>query len=359
MGMRDAIASIGASTTRHGALRGRDGAGERSENGRQAARTVELLGSCRVVIASDAPVDDRIGAITDRQRARASRVQLLAAGVSSSAIGRRLSRGRLDLVHRGVYAAPHSSDVPLAAEAAALLACGEGATLSHHSAVTIWGLRTGTARPVHVTIPAGRSGPAPAGVKLHRSRTLAPCDIRLRESLPVVSPARALLDAAGTLPDRDVERLLDEGLFVRRIVTPDEILDVLTRCGNHPGRARLARVAGGHTRSTKTDSPPEETMLHLIRESGLPPADLRVELLGYRIDFLWSELGLAVEVDAYGTHGSPARFEADRRRDARLLTEKGISVLRLTRLGIEQRPFEALALLARAIGQREAAAGIG
>ena len=48
-----------------------------------------------------------------------------------------------------------------------------------------------------------------------------------------------------------------------------------------------------------------------------------------------------VEVDAYGTHGSPARFESDRRRDARLLTEHGIVVLRLTKAAIEQRPFEA------------------
>ena len=38
-----------------------------------------------------------------------------------------------------------------------------------------------------------------------------------------------------------------------------------------------------------------------------------------------------------------------------LLTEKGITVLRLTRAAIEQRPFEAVGVLARAIGHREAA----
>lgn len=79
-----------------------------------------------------------------------------------------------------------------------------------------------------------------------------------------------------------------------------------------------------------------------------------MHVLGYRLDLFWPELGLAVEADAYGTHGSPRKFESDRRRDARLLTEKGISVLRLTRAAIEDRPFEAIALLARAIGQREA-----
>jgi len=77
-------------------------------------------------------------------------------------------------------------------------------------------------------------------------------------------------------------------------------------------------------------------------------------VLDYRLDLYWPDLRLAVEVDAYTTHGSSARFEADRRRDARLLTELGTVVIRVTRLAIETRPFEVIALLARAIGRREA-----
>jgi very-short-patch-repair endonuclease len=59
-------------------------------------------------------------------------------------------------------------------------------------------------------------------------------------------------------------------------------------------------------------------------------------------------------VDAYGTHGSRTRFEQDRRRDARLLTEHGIVVLRVIRLAVQTRPFEIVAFVARAIAQREA-----
>jgi very-short-patch-repair endonuclease len=154
--------------------------------------------------------------------------------------------------------------------------------------------------------------------------------------------------------DRDVERLLDEGLFALRILTLSQVRDVLARAGQHSGRGRLARVAANHTRSTRTESPPEEALLSWIRAAGLPEPELQTHMLGYRLDLFWPELKLAVEVDAYGTHGSPARFEADRRRDARLLTEKAIAVLRLTRSTIEQRPLEAIGLVARAIGQREA-----
>jgi very-short-patch-repair endonuclease len=149
--------------------------------------------------------------------------------------------------------------------------------------------------------------------------------------------------------------MLDEGLFKLRILTLKDIDDVLTRAGTHAGRARLARVGRSHSRSTQTDSPPEERLLQLIRAAGLPEPKTQVALLDYRLDFFWPELNLAVEVDAYGTHGSRARFEADRRRDVRLLTERGILVIRITQAAIEERPFETIALLARAIGQREAA----
>jgi very-short-patch-repair endonuclease len=260
----------------------------------------------------------------------------------------------LEREHHGVYRLPNTANLPLGAETAALLACGGDALLSHHTAATLWGLRPWIARPVHVTIPGARGCPQPTGVTVHRSRTLTRADIRIHEGLPVTSPARTRLDVAPTLTDRDVESLLDEGLFVLRILTRAQVSDVLARAGAHPGRARLARVAGERARSPKTDSPPEEALFALIRAAGLPAPELQFPILGYRLDFYWPKLRLAIEVDAYGTHGSRTRFEADRRRDARLLTEKGIVVVRITDLAIETRPLEVIALVARAIAQREA-----
>ena len=327
---------------------------EPSKSDAAAPSTVVLIGGRRVSVARDGAIDSRISAIADQQWSRVTRWQLVSAAVSGSAIDRRLRNGRLEPLHRGVYGLPNTRNVPLGAEAAALLACGDGAVLSHHSAATLWRLRPGVARPVHVTIPGYRGCPEPAEVLVHRCSTLTPADVRVCEGLPVTSPARAALDVAAALSDRELELLLDEGLFVRRIMTVAQIGDVLARAGTHPGRARLARVVSGHTTPTKTDSPPEERMLTLIRAADLPAPRTQVPMLGYRLDFFWPELALALEVDAYGTHGSRRRFESDRRRDARLLTEKGISVLRVTEATIEHRPFEAVGLVARTIGQREA-----
>jgi len=327
--------------------------GLRSETGPAAPCVVALIGDRRVGVDPRAPVDARIRAIAGSQRGRARRDQLLAAGIKPGAITRRLANGRLEHIHRGVYGLPHTSDLPLAAEAAALLACGPAALLSHHSAATLWGLRPGIARPVHVTVPGDRGCPAPSGVIVHRSINLSPADREISGGLPVTSPARTLLDVARTLPDRDLERLLDEGLFARRILSLPQVNDVVARAGGHPGRARLARIAAGHSRPTRTESRPAETLFALIRAAGLPEPRTEFPVLDYRLDFYWPELGLAVEVDG-STHRSPARFEADRRRDARLLTEQGIVVLRVTWTAIEQRPLEVVGLIARAIGQREA-----
>jgi very-short-patch-repair endonuclease len=304
----------------------------------------------------EASIEERIDAITRPQCARASWSQLRAAGVDACAIKRRAASGRLIRVHRRVYGLPGTEELPLAAEAAALLAAGPDASLSFHTAMTLMKIRPGVARPVHVTVPMTRGGPALEGVTVHRSRILMPADVGLLEGLPITSAARTFLDVAATLPDRDLERLLDEAVFVLRLVTIPQIDELLQRCDGHRGHARLARVAGRYSEHSQTDSPPEDELRALIVQAGLPEAQTRVGILGYRLDFYWAKLRLAAEVDAYGTHGSESRFEADRRRDARLLTERGIVVLRFTREAIRTRPFEVIALLAQAI-TRQALAG--
>jgi very-short-patch-repair endonuclease len=188
---------------------------------------------------------------------------------------------------------------------------------------------------------------------VHRSGILIPADVRIHRGLPVTSPARAMLDVAVTLPRREVERLLDEAVYVRRIVTPAEIESLLCRAGRHPGAANLAAAAADPRRAAGTDSENEERLLDLVRAAGLPEPVRREYVLDFRIDFLWPECAVAVEVDAYGTHGSPARFERDRRRDARLLTERGIVVLRFTGTMIRTAPLEVIATLSRAIAMRE------
>src|SRR5690348_5542663 len=67
-----------------------------------------------------------------------SRRQLLDLGFSSSAIEHRLDSGRLHRVHFGVYAVGHPVLTQYGRWMAAILACGDGAVLSHSSAAALW-----------------------------------------------------------------------------------------------------------------------------------------------------------------------------------------------------------------------------
>lgn len=85
-----------------------------------------------------------------------SRRQLLAYGVSQGGIAHRLRTGRLHRVHRGVYAFTAAALSPEGRWMAAVLACGDGAVLSHLSAAAAWRLlRDEANRPVDVTVAGG------------------------------------------------------------------------------------------------------------------------------------------------------------------------------------------------------------
>ena len=88
----------------------------------------------------------------------------------------------------------------------------------------------------------------------------------------------------------------------------------------------------------------------LIRAAHLPEPETQVWVLGYRLDLYWRHKKLAVEVDTYDTHGARAKFYSDPRRDARLRTEAGITVIRVTEEQIKHEPFVVIALIAGALG---------
>jgi predicted transcriptional regulator of viral defense system len=104
------------------------------------------------------------------------------AGVGRRSIARRVERGWLIPLHRGVYQVG-----PVAArygsEMGAVLACGQGAALSHQSAAAIWGFMRAHEGEVHVTVTGDtRSRP---GLRVHRTRSLKAA---VHNGLPLTTP---------------------------------------------------------------------------------------------------------------------------------------------------------------------------
>jgi hypothetical protein len=101
-------------------------------------------------------------------------------------------------VHRGVYSVGHRSIDQATVLRAALLACGEGAVISHGTAAALWGLRDKWSVLAEVTVP-NQAGRKIDGVRCRRCRYPGVEEIVTRERVLCTNPARTMVDLAGML----------------------------------------------------------------------------------------------------------------------------------------------------------------
>jgi very-short-patch-repair endonuclease len=294
-------------------------------------------------------VERAIIRLAEAQNGVVDRWQLLAFGLGRGAIAHRLSVGRLHLLLRGVYLVGHPMPLPLGVEAGALLACGQGAVLSHHSAAALWGLRPATPPTVEVTVVGRDPGQRP-GIRAHRVRCLAAADRTRRHGLPITTPARTILDQAAVVAPRDLERTIDEAR-AQRLVTDASLIAVVQRASNHRGARAVRAALENQDEPHMTRSEAEEHMLALVRAADLPPFETNRRLLGHTVDFLWRAQRVVVEVDSWQFHRDRKRFEADRRRDADLQAA-GHRVLRITARQLRREPLFAAARLGALLGRQ-------
>jgi very-short-patch-repair endonuclease len=266
-----------------------------------------------------------VSAVARRQYGLLTREQLRGLGVGEHGIAERIRTGRLHRLHRGVYAVGHDALKPQAHWLAAVLACGPGAVLSHASAAAHWGIRQSAAAKVDVTVPARSGRRERKGIRLHRSRRLAPEEATTHEGIPVTTVARTLLDLADVLAAQALKRTIDEAEY-RGLLDMTSLIAVVQ---SNPGRRgqqvlRLAREEPEMTRSEL-----EEGFLEMVERRGLPRPRAAVKIDGYEADFVWPEAKLVVELDGRAAHGTRGAFEGDRVRDRHLL-RLGYRTVRLT-----------------------------
>src|SRR3954463_2764829 len=124
-----------------------------------------------------------LAGLARRQHGVVARRQLLALGLSSSAIGRRIDVGRLYVVHAGVYAVGHPVLSQPGRWAAAVLACGPGAALGYRTAAFEWSLRRGEPALIDVVVAHGRAR-SHAGLHVHRHPGLTRVEVITRRGIP-------------------------------------------------------------------------------------------------------------------------------------------------------------------------------
>jgi very-short-patch-repair endonuclease len=212
---------------------------------------------------------------------------------------------------------------------AAALAGGPDAVLSHRSAADLWGIRRSSRRVVEVTSSLGGSRP---GIQFHRSRLC--CDeVTVERGVPVTTVPRTLLDLAGVVDGRQLERAINEA-DVLRLWNELSLHDVLSRYPRRPGTAALrTALAARRNGATVTASELEEELIRLVDLAGVrrPEVNVPLEAGGRRweVDCLWRPERLALELDGRAAHLTVAAFERDRERD-RILQASGWRTARIT-----------------------------
>jgi len=287
-------------------------------------------------------VDARVASIAARQHGVITLRQLEAVGLDRRAVSARTKRGRLHRLHRGVYAVGHCAPSWHGRWMAAVLACGEGAVLSHHSAAALWELLRPIDGAIHISIPTTSGRTPQRGIHLHRCPSLAtlrgpspsPSSLpseggrgrrRLttyRHNIPVATIQRTIEDLDGTVPAH----------LVRRAI----------RQAEHRG-LHLDGIESDRTRSDL-----ETAFLALYRNHHIPPPEVNVRLGGWEVDFLWRKQRLVVEADFFAYHRGSVAFEDDYARDLDLRSA-GYTVFRFNDTQLESESARVAAVLREAL----------
>ena len=225
---------------------------------------------------------------------------------------------------------------------AAVLACGEGAVLSHHSAAALWGLLKPIGGSIHVSVPTTNGLRNRRGIHLHRCPALSPS----REP----SPSPSYLASEGGRG----RRLLTTHRHNIPVTTIQRTIEDLDGTGDPYLLRRAIRQAehqGHHLdgiESDRTRSDLETAFLELFRAHRIPPPEVNVKHGRWEVDFFWREQRVIVEADFFAYHRGSVSFENDYARDLDLRTA-GYTVLRFNDVQVEEEPERVTALVAAAL----------
>ncbi len=255
-------------------------------------------------------------------------------------IQRRLQSGRWQQRQAGVYQIDRRPQAWEEKLWSAVLAGGEGALVSHRTALLFWNLDGISAAPLEVTVRFG-SLPMPSGVVVHRTRRVR--DREVVAGLPVTNVPRTLLDCASILPPIVLTKAVDSAVR-SGVASLDELADFVEQRGGRgvTGTRRMRGVLSLFGQDHGTGSPAESEAFFHIRHSSLPRPVLQKEFFtrtGRRAvpDFYWPEFNKAVEVDGLGAHRSADALDDDLQRQNELL-DLGIELRRFTARQIRRDP---------------------
>lgn len=301
----------------------------------------------------------RIATLAESQDGVVSLDQLRGIDLTQRTAEYRVGEAHLHRIHRGVYAVGHCSIGRLGALRAAVLACGDGAVISHGTAATLWELRDHW--PALIDVTGGRqAGRKIDGIRCRRCRYPSADEIVTRPGLPVTTPARTLVDQAGMLGTPSLRRMVERAA-VLKLLDLGALDAAMHAAKRRRGISALRtilidwRTDDGSVPDVRSDF--EALVLPRLLARGLPrPICNKTLQIGEErlmVDFLWEEQRVVVETDGKQTHSTPVAFQRDRRRD-QILVAAGYRVARATWDQMQDELEAVVARVARALAPIEA-----
>ena len=285
------------------------------------------------------------------QAGAVSRRQCLALGMTPRQVEWLVGSGRWRMVFRGVYVTHMGPVEWLTRAGAALLACGDGAALSHASAARVNGLTDRDPPGVEVLVPAHRRVVGRWAVVVRTRRNLDQ-SVRRGSWPPRTRIEDTVLDltAAG---DADEAISWVARACQRRLTSPARLAAALSRRGRHRWGA-LLRLAL-HDVAEGAESVLELRYVNGVeRPHGLPAATRQQRStragLRWRDDNAYEQQRVLVELDGRLGHIGEGAFR-DRSRDNGALLD-GWVTLRFGWQDVTQRPCRVAADVAKVLRDR-------
>jgi hypothetical protein len=218
---------------------------------------------------------------------------------------------------------------------AAVLACGEGAVISHGTAATLHRLWDKWPHFIDVTVPV-EAGRKIDGIRCRRCRYPQPEEVEVRHGVACTTLARTLVDLAGILDSAALRKVVGRAAIRRKL----DLQAVDIAIYNAKGRRGLKtlelallpyRTKDGKVPDVRSDF--ETLVLPDLLDMELPRpqtnAPIHIDGERFLADFFWEKERVIVETDGRETHETPTAFQDDRRRD-QFLVAAGYRVLRVT-----------------------------
>ncbi|HEV3225606.1 MAG TPA: DUF559 domain-containing protein [Acidimicrobiales bacterium] len=214
-----------------------------------------------------------------------------------------INKGLLVRRPRGVLLDPSYPDSPLKELAAATAVGRPYAAAWGRSCMTMWSLLDAHPSRPEVVVPEQRYARIP-GAEVHRSSSLSPTDVTMRQGIPVLKPLVAMLSIGVVLAPMEVAEIMIRARQ-KKLFEPDAVRATLARAAR-PGSDGI-RACRDALELVMIGDRPADSVLELRFHHGpgqlLPPYeyqyDVEVEGGRYRPDFAYPDVRVAIEVDGY------------------------------------------------------------